>query len=221
MTLLDALKCSDCALVLPAELLHSRFIVFDLSTEHSPFATTPADEWQAMTDKLLAENSAKYAIGRYGEKRFIYQSYAQFKAEEVRNIHLGIDITVPSGTAVFSPLDATVHSVANNNLPGDYGGTIILQHQLDSFCFYTLYGHVSVASTLELKSGMVIKKGEHFTEVGTREENGGWVPHLHLQLIKDIGQWQGDYPGVCSEEEQGYWLGNSPDPSVLIKHQKN
>ena len=59
-------------------------------------------------------------------------------------LHLGTDIWGPVGTKIFAPLGGMVHSFAFNNNLGDYGATIILQHQLDTWNFYTLYGHLSL-----------------------------------------------------------------------------
>ncbi len=51
---------------------------------------------------------------------------------------------------------------------------------------------------------------------GGPEENGHWPPHLHLQVVLDMGGWKGDYPGVCSDSELDFFLGNCPDPSHVF-----
>jgi len=56
-----------------------------------------------------------------------------------------------------------------------------------------------------------------FTEFGMRFENGNWPPHLHFQIIIDIGNWQGDYPGVCKFSERERWLQNCPDPDIILQ----
>jgi peptidoglycan LD-endopeptidase LytH len=49
-----------------------------------------------------------------------------------------------------------------------------------------------------------------------RFENGNWPPHLHFQLIADMEGWKGDYPGVCKYSEREKWLGNCPDPDLVL-----
>ena len=47
-------------------------------------------------------------------------------------------------------------------------------------------------------------------------ENGHWPPHLHFQLIRELGDWSGDYPGVCKYSEKEKYLANSPDPDLML-----
>jgi murein DD-endopeptidase MepM/ murein hydrolase activator NlpD len=151
-------------------------------------------------------------ITGYAEKRDIY-TQPQFAN---RCIHLGMDIELPAGTEIICPLDAIIHSFANNNQTGDYGPTLILQHQLEGKTFYSLYGHLSRIDLLKLREGQRFLAGEVIGHIGTQEENGGWPPHLHLQLITDIGEHRGDYPGVCAPDQTAYYLQNCPNPEALI-----
>jgi hypothetical protein len=36
-------------------------------------------------------------------------------------------------------------------------------------------------------------------------------------LILDIGEWKGDYPGVCKFSEKEKWIANSPDPDIILQ----
>jgi hypothetical protein len=49
-----------------------------------------------------------------------------------------------------------------------------------------------------------------------RFENGNWPSHLHFQIILDLQDWQGDYPGVCKYSERQLWLDNCPDPDLIL-----
>jgi peptidoglycan LD-endopeptidase LytH len=137
--------------------------------------------------------------------------------EEPRRLHLGTDIWGDAGTVITAPLEGKVHSFAFNNQFGDYGATILLTHSLEGQEFYTLYGHLSLASLDNLQEGMKIDKGQAFATFGMAEENGHWPPHVHFQLIKDMQQWKGDYPGVCKYSEKEQWLANSPDPDIVLQ----
>lgn len=157
-----------------------------------------------------------YGIGGYNEERTLYKRSVHFDGKEPRTIHLGIDIWGPAGTPVYVPLGGVVHSFAFNNNFGDYGATIILQHQLDSISFYTLYGHVSLKDLAGLQEGKFINRGEIFAHFGEPTENGDWPPHLHFQVIEDIELKEGDYPGVCSKSERDKYLQNCPDPDSIL-----
>ena len=155
--------------------------------------------------------------GGYGEDRGVY-SQALFapEGEEPRTVHLGLDVFAPAGTDVITPLSGRVHSSRINDQPGDYGPTIILEHTpVPGLTFHTLYGHLDRDSLKGLKPGTAFMAGEKFAELGTRREYGGWAPHLHFQVILDIGSAKGDYPGVCKRSEKDHWLAICPDPAPL------
>lgn len=157
-------------------------------------------------------------FGGYGEDRSLYtQPLFAPDGEEPRTIHLGIDIFAPADTDVITPLNARVHSSRINDNPGDYGPTIILEHApAPGVKFHTLYGHLNRESLKGLKPGAAFMAGERIAGLGTKRENGGWPPHLHFQLILDIGSATGDYPGVCKRSERDRWLSICPDPRPLL-----
>ena len=181
----------------------------------------------------LAETGAKYGIGGYNENRVLYRRSNIFDTSPgkngqailevpaapdtlARSVHLGIDIWGSAGTAVFAPLAGKVHSVAFNDQFGDYGATIILQHQLDNTVFHTLYGHVSLGDITHLKKDTPINKGDEIAHFGLPAENGWWPPHLHFQVIIEMDGREGDYPGVCAPVERDHFLHNCPDPNLVL-----
>ena len=155
--------------------------------------------------------------GGYGEDRSNYtQMLFAPEGEEPRSVHLGLDIFAPAGAQVFAPIDARIHSFQINDNPGDYGPTIILEHAAAGGVFHTLYGHLSRDSLKGLKRGDAFMAGERIASLGTKRENGGWPPHLHFQVILDLGDNRGDYPGVCRRSERVHWLSICPDPGPLL-----
>ncbi len=172
-------------------------------------------------NKKLRAARCTLGIGGYAEHRTVYSRSGVFDAdspmEEPRRLHLGTDIWGPPGTPVFAPLGGMVHSFAFHDHYGDYGATIILLHQLDGFAFYTLYGHMSLRDIRQLQEGQYIIRGEEFAHFGEPHENGQWPPHLHFQIIYDIGVNEGDYPGVCKYSEREKYLANCPDPDVILQ----
>lgn len=169
-------------------------------------------------EEMLSGNRFN-GIGGYGEDRVIYRHRKHFaaNAEKPRSIHLGIDIWTDAGTPLYAPMDSTIHSFAFNNHYGDYGPTIILAHQLAEITFYTLYGHLSLTSLDGLHEGQPIRAGEHFAAIGPHPENGDWPPHLHFQVISDMGNFHGDFPGVCNEVDRDYYFGLCPDPQLILR----
>ncbi len=169
----------------------------------------------------IREAGALFGYGGYGEKRDFYGRSPLFglaesgDTGEPRRFHLGLDIWGSEGTEVFAPLDAAVHSLAFNSLPGDYGATILLSHQGPEGRFHTLYGHLSLGDLEPLKPGMRIEKGRLLGHFGGKLENGHWPPHLHFQIIRDLEGLKGDYPGVCRFSERFRYLENCPDPRFL------
>jgi hypothetical protein len=168
--------------------------------------------------KELLGKKYTYGIGGYDEHRTVYSRSDVFDdAEEPRRLHLGIDVWGNAGTPVFAPFGGYVHSFAFNNRFGDYGATIILHHQMDGVSFNTLYGHLSLNDIAGLHEGRYITRGVEFAHFGEPEENGRWPPHLHFQIVKEMHQHDGDYPGVSKLSEREYYLLNSPDPDVILQ----
>lgn len=180
--------------------------------------STP-QEYEAFFENYLQQNKARVAYGGYLEKRDLYQRSTVFNAPQTaeRNIHIGLDLWIKAGTPVLAALDGVVHSFKNNTARGDYGPTIILKHTLNNCEFYTLYGHLSLESIALLKINQRVRKGESIATLGNAAVNGDYAPHLHFQLIKNIGDYQGDYPGVCSENDLAFYQHNCPDPNLLLK----
>lgn len=198
------------------------YIPIDISTNNETLRSidvSSSTAWDQYIHKYLKKHHADVAYGGYLERRDIYSRSTYFKSddEEERNIHLGIDLWTQSGTNVLAPLAGTVHSFKNNKNYGDYGPTIVLKHTVDHLSFYTLYGHLSMDSLQGLEEGMQISKGQVIGSLGEAAVNGDYAPHLHFQLILDMEDHRGDYPGVCSEKMKNFYARNCPDPNILLK----
>ena len=199
-------------------------LIFDLSPEHSslPYLDTFADVNQA-TNLLFEQMSnagSKVGIGRYAEPRLLYSSDNYVKSEgdfpERRTIHLGLDLFLSAESPVLAPLKGRIHSFKNNDINLDYGPTIILEHMADGFTFFTLYGHLTVDSLNGLEVGSQIEKGQSFCKIGDYPVNGNWPPHLHFQVITDLLDMEGTFPGVAFPTQKNTWMNLSPNPSLLL-----
>ena len=209
-----------------------KLLQLDFTAANKELSTSLLDDTNLFShyinDKLTAAG-ARYGIGGYNEDRILYKrsnhfemigakisSFGEDAEVACRSIHLGIDIWGPAGTKVFVPIGGTVHSFAYNDNFGDYGATIILQHQLETVVFHTLYGHLSLADLVNINEGKYISRGELLAHFGEPKENGDWPPHLHFQVIDDMRISKGDYPGVCTINEREKYLKNCPDANLVL-----
>ena len=83
--------------------------------------------------------------------------------------------------------------------------------------FYSLYGHLNLASLKNLKVGNSVFKGQTIGFLGDAAVNGDYAPHLHFQLIKDLQNYFGDYPGVSNKRMLDFYKENCPDSNFLLK----
>lgn len=176
-------------------------------------------KFNAWVNAELAKSGCRYGIGGYMEHRTLYARSELFDTagQEPRRLHLGVDIWAPAGTSVYAPLAGKIHSFQNNNHFGDYGPTIILEHELDGLILYTLYGHLNTGSLNGLTIGQPISQGQLLAVFGNIAENGSWPPHLHFQLMFDMQGWAGDYPGVGRFSEEQTYRQNIPDPDIILQ----
>jgi len=208
--------------VIDSTIDYSKYIALDLSINNQDldvYKTGNSIDFEKYINTYLKTNNAQVAFGGYIEGRTLYQRSPIFKNDQIseRNIHIGLDLWIKAGTAVLAALDGKIHSFKNNIGLGDYGPTIILEHEIESQKFYTLYGHLSLESIEGINVGDFFKKGEYLAKIGDSEVNGDYAPHLHFQIIKNIENYWGDYPGVCNTKDVNFYIENCPDPNLLLK----
>jgi hypothetical protein len=183
-------------------------------------AGDPVAYWSWLEGRM-AEQGARFAIGLYGEDRDVYRG-DQFRtpaSPEWRSQHLGIDIFIAAGTPLYAPLKGKVLSVADNDLPFDYGPTVILEHQAGEGgpVFWTLYGHLSRETLAMVHDGMTVEAGQQIGSIGGHTVNGGWAPHLHFQIITDRLGKTGEFHGVGQPSLWPVWNRISPDPNLILR----
>ncbi len=199
-------------------------LVFDLSAGSTFLGADPsAAESNAATEKIfqaMKRAGAAVGVGRYDEPRLVYTSplfgASGNPTDERRTVHLGMDLFVEPGAPLSAPLDGVVHIVANNSAPLDYGPVVILRHETGGEEFFTLYGHLSKDSLVNVEAGQRVGRGQPFARVGSAQENGGWTPHVHFQIILDLFDLGADFPGVAYASQRSVWTSLSPDPNLLL-----
>ncbi|GAB3934265.1 peptidoglycan DD-metalloendopeptidase family protein [Larkinella terrae] len=208
-------------MILPFDFHRDPFLILDFTDNNPELAGIDLTDTKVFTNYVfgkLQRNGVVVGVGGYNEHRVIYRRSPHFnQTEEPRCIHLGIDLWAVAGTPVFAPLDGVVHSFQDNNHFGDYGPTIILEHQWNEKPLYSLYGHLNRPSLAGLRVGMPVKTGQKIAEIGPFPENGDWPPHLHFQLITDLLGHTGDFPGVCSLTDREWFLAICPNPNLFLQ----
>ncbi len=201
----------------------SNYIKIDLSKDNQDLKKvdiTSSREMENYIHEYISNHKVQVAFGGYLEHRNLYQRSAHFNKQtdpnDERNIHLGVDIWKDAGTIVLAILEGEIHSFENNTNFGDYGPTIILKHQFEDVEFHTLYGHLSLDSIANLKTGQKVLKGETIGKLGDASVNGDYAPHLHFQIILDIENYTGDYPGVSSLNQLDFYRKNCPNPEEML-----
>jgi murein DD-endopeptidase MepM/ murein hydrolase activator NlpD len=222
-TLVDHLKSFSKSglVILDPNMSIDSYVPIDLSINNKAlkaFDITDPMSCQVYIDEVLEQKKGKVAYGGYLEQRNLYADKSNFTALDrpKRNIHLGVDFWCDAHTTVITPIDGVVHSFKNNAVSGDYGPTIILRHDIGGHIFFTLYGHLSLASIQDLFIGKEFKRGTVLGAIGTTDVNVNYAPHLHFQVIGDLESYKGDYPGVCAIEDLDYFKNNCPDPILLL-----
>ena len=208
--------------LLGSSIAKETYIPLDLSIHNAELNAVNVSSSNDLEDFIwnhMKQHQAKVAFGGYLEQRGIYQRSDYFNQEipeEERNIHLGLDLWIEANAPIYAPINGIIHSFKNNINHGDYGPTIVLKHCIEAFEFYTLYGHLSITSIDNLRVGVEVKQGQQIAILGTAEVNGDYPPHLHFQVIRNMQDYSGDYPGVSNQLDLEFYKQNCPDPNLLL-----
>ncbi|MEZ5250318.1 MAG: aminotransferase class III-fold pyridoxal phosphate-dependent enzyme [Ilumatobacteraceae bacterium] len=226
-TIVAWLRSDGCRPVspLPFDLRRAGRIVISLAAgaPGTDVAGDPVAHW-AWLQREMAAHDATVAIGRYDEDRSCYAG-SQFTtdAPEPRSVHLGIDLFVAADTTVHTMLDGTIETVVDNDLPFDYGPTVIVRHDAgDAGPFWVLYGHLSRRTLTTVRPGQRVAAGEVIGFIGDHTVNGGWAPHVHLQIITDLmadpatGP-DGNFEGAGEPSRMSVWRQVAPDADLLLR----
>ena len=209
------------AKVIEPSINYSEYIPLDLSVFNENlknYKLENASDYELFIQSQLDEKQAKVAYGGYLEKRNLYKRSTVFNSENAdeRDIHIGLDLWINKQASIHAVLDGVIHSFQNNTALGDYGPTIILEHEYNNVLFYSLYGHLSEESLRKKEVGQKVMKGEQIATLGLPPINGDYAPHLHFQIIMNMEGKTGDYPGVSSENNLNFYKNNCPNPNELL-----
>lgn len=129
------------------------------------------------------------------------------------HIHLGVDFWLPEGTEVLCPAPGKV--LLNRQKNSECGGwgtriDILIQDHV------WIFGHLKEPLPPTKKT---LEASEPIAILGNREENGGWLPHLHLQTMRKADYLQLSEPEILDAyaETNPNLKFLFPNPLVLLK----
>lgn len=192
------------------------FVPVDLSV-HSPLLTgwdgADMNDLDLRIRGFVREEGGEIGYGGYLECRSLYIRSSVFQSEAgVRSLHLGTDFWMGEGKVIFASWPGRIHSLGYNGGYLDYGATLVVEYTLPHDNIFILYGHLMLRDLGRWQPGDTVSAGDVLCHVGGHEENGGWTPHLHVQAIRDMEEWKGDYPGVGLTHDIATWKERCPDP---------
>ena len=97
-----------------------------------------------------------------------YYGYRINPVTKAEQLHRGVDIAVPAGTAVFAAMDGTVTTAAYNSYYGNY---VVIED--GGYC--TKYAHMD---TLNVSAGQAVKHGDAIGTTGNTGSNTGSLLHI-------------------------------------------
>ena len=141
----------------------SRQVNFELASYETIYERVKND-----IDKIRHIPSIRPVSGGFLNSSF---GYRQDPIDDVRRFHQGQDITVPTGTPVFSPADGVVKRAY---YIGGFGNHIKIDHNSG---YSTTFAHLS---KIFVRHGQKIKRGDIIGETGNTGRST--APHLHYEV---------------------------------------
>lgn len=178
-----------------------------------------------MEEDTHARLSLRWSYGGWMEDRSVLRRGSYLDREKLY-LHLGIDVNVNPGTMVHTTTQGVLVYAGNDKNSFGAGGwgnhCILYMADLRTALLYAHLGYVGQGMI-----GMEVAPGTPLATVGDVHENGGWRPHLHMQLVRmppECDRWTTKRWEYFSQEIDGYARLDSlhesarryPDPTQLI-----
>lgn len=128
----------------------------------------------------VSNGGSVYTWGGFGEDRS--ELWKGFEPDRARMIHLGIDFNnLPYAQLVASIIDGTVVDIWNDPSAFNGWGIRVMIRSANTRYVY-LYGHLAPT---KVQVGDIVSAGQIVSHLAPPDRNGGWFPHLHLQVMTD------------------------------------
>lgn len=132
---------------------------------------------QVLIDSITQQNNLLYTFGGWMEDRhYLWKNH--YPGLDSKTLHLGVDINVPNGISIHSPINGKVlHVDYDGGLDVDWGGSIAIELYRNAIIFAHL------PSRPEFQVGEFISVGDKLGEIGKWPQNGNVFSHLHVQAV--------------------------------------
>jgi hypothetical protein len=145
------------------------------------FADATPDQMNGVVADIQREMGVAWSVSGDRENRVGLYRHNEGIMREGRTVHVGLDINVPLGSALYSPYDALVAHTDYEVGEGNYGWMSILETNVGGQTLYLLFGHL--AQTGRAAAGALLQAGGLIGYVGDFHENGNYFHHTHLQML--------------------------------------
>ncbi len=139
-------------------------------------------------------------VGRWGEPRLIHALWPG--VDFPHTVHLGLDVFVPAGTNVRTPLPGRVRN--------SDAALLVLEHETEAGPLYTRWSGLEPA----FAKGQAVAAGAVLGRVAEVDDDVALPAHLHVQagllLIDD------DLPALARVDEADLWRALCPNPAGLV-----
>lgn len=162
-------------------------------------------------DKLwLDDLEASYNSGICGG--YLEDRSAVFDArhDKGKAIHLGVDFWAHAYTTVRFPYGfaGKVLSVTNSKTKGGWGGRVDIAFEYNGKILVAIFAHLG---SIRVEAGQTMEKGQIIGYIAATENNGGWKPHLHLQVMtQDYYHSVPDFDAYAAAEDSAISEARNP-----------
>jgi len=176
--------------------------------------------FQEKIEEVMTKNNTDIVISWYLENRKRMFSVLGFKQmiSEWRIFHLWLDLSIKKDIPIYAPLNSKVYDANYEKWDWNYGWYIILEHNIDSYKFYTLYWHLNPNNFLIKKWDKILKWTKLWT-IWDFSHNWGYFFHTHLQVITEL--WKKEWffnKWYCKKEQIKDIEKYVPNPNFLFRY---
>lgn len=158
------------------------------------------DDW---IRQLHQERRIDYSHGGYLEDRSLLWQGSYIKPDE--GWHLGIDYNVPEGTAVCLPISAKLMlSSVDPDKRWGWGGKLVFEAK----GMFLILGHLR---EMVAETEHIYERGSEVGVIASPLSNGGWYPHLHVQIAGRLDLSLDGYGQIYQGIEEDF-----PRPDAIL-----
>lgn len=174
---------------------------------------------QSFIQECHRRHQTDYSFGGWMESRSVLWQ-GSYLDEDERHIHLGVDYNVPEGTGISVHRSSSVIRVDDDHPEAHGWGNRVIVHDQQADVM-VVFAHLD--TPVGIRIGDTLEPGHIFAKVGDPSKNGGWFPHLHVQLIKPdyyhflLKNDLRDLDGYGKVEDINFLKSNFPDPTAYLK----